>query len=433
MSLPSRRRFLNTSLGVAAAMSGGTLLAADVKAAAAERADRRRRPVASRRPSTKSNSLDGANDRINIAVIGCRRPRAVPHQRAARASATTPTSSRSATPTSARLDRPGRSTSRRRPASSPRCTRTSASCSRTRRSTPSASPRPTTGTRWRHLGDPGGQGRVRREADQPQHVEGRRLVEFARKHNKIVLHGTQSRSMQAMHQAMQFIHDGRPRQGHPRPRPVLQEAAVDRQGRRRPADPRERRLRPLVRPGPEDAAAPQEAPLRLALVLGHRQRRHRQPGRPPDGHRASGASTSTRSPTACSASAAGSATSTTARRPTRSSPCSTTTTAPRSSSRSAGWSPSRSRARRTASCNIFYGTEGTLVVNDYGDCTAYAPDGTEIEMPAYDTRRHRQPLHDVHQGRPEPQARLPRGRSRSRARGVGDVPHGEHQLPAGRE
>src|SRR4051812_14992207 len=31
--------------------------------------------------------------------------------------------------------------------------------------------------------------------------------------------------------------------------------------------------------------------------------------------------------------------------------------------------------------NIFYGTEGTLVVNDYGSCTAYAPDGEKIEMP----------------------------------------------------
>jgi hypothetical protein len=34
---------------------------------------------------------------------------------------------------------------------------------------------------------------------------------------------------------------------------------------------------------------------------------------------------------------------------------------------------------------VFYGTEGTLVVNDYGSCTAYAPNGTEIPMPAYDT------------------------------------------------
>jgi predicted dehydrogenase len=38
--------------------------------------------------------------------------------------------------------------------------------------------------------------------------EGRRLVEFARKHNKIVLHGTQSRSAPGMRQAMRFLHEG---------------------------------------------------------------------------------------------------------------------------------------------------------------------------------------------------------------------------------
>jgi predicted dehydrogenase len=34
-------------------------------------------------------------------------------------------------------------------------------------------------------------------------------------------------------------------------------------------------------------------------------------------------------------------------------------------------------------CNVFYGTEGTLVVNSYDDVSAYAPNGERLEMPAY--------------------------------------------------
>ena len=36
----------------------------------------------------------------------------------------------------------------------------------------------------------------------------RKVVEFARKHNRVVLHGTQSRSFKQMNQAMRFIHEG---------------------------------------------------------------------------------------------------------------------------------------------------------------------------------------------------------------------------------
>ena len=46
-----------------------------------------------------------------------------------------------------------------------------------------------------------------------------------------------------------------------------------------------RRLRPLARPGTEAPVHEEPLPLQLALVLGYRQRRHRQPGHPRDGHR----------------------------------------------------------------------------------------------------------------------------------------------------
>ena len=60
--------------------------------------------------------------------------------------------------------------------------------------------------------------------------------------------------------------------------------------RRRAATPRTDQLRSLVRPRRQSAASSQSAaqrhrPLRLALDLGLRQRRSRQPGHPPDGRR----------------------------------------------------------------------------------------------------------------------------------------------------
>jgi predicted dehydrogenase len=41
------------------------------------------------------------------------------------------------------------------------------------------------------------------------------------------------------------------------------------------------------------------------------------------------------------------------------------------------------RGAKKGVCNVFYGTEGSLVVNDYGSCTAYAPNGDVIAMPDY--------------------------------------------------
>ncbi len=52
-----------------------------------------------------------------------------------------------------------------------------------------------------------------------------------------------------------------------------------------PTPPERARFRHLARPGTAAAVSRQPGPLQLALVLGLRQRRHRQPGRPSDGHR----------------------------------------------------------------------------------------------------------------------------------------------------
>jgi hypothetical protein len=42
------------------------------------------------------------------------------------------------------------------------------------------------------------------------------------------------------------------------------------------------------------------------------------------------------------------------------------------------------RGTKNGVANVFYGTEGSLVVDSYGDCSAYAPNGEKIEMPKYD-------------------------------------------------
>ena len=112
--------------------------------------------------------------------------------------------------------------------------------------------------------------------------EGRRMVEAARKYDRIVQTGTQCRSHQGIQDAIAFLRSGKLGQiymakglcykprgsiGHKPDGPV----------------PAGRRLRPLARPGAQAAVQPQPLPLQLALELGLRQRRPRQPGHPPDG------------------------------------------------------------------------------------------------------------------------------------------------------
>ena len=114
--------------------------------------------------------------------------------------------------------------------------------------------------------------------------EGRKVVEAAAKYNRIVAgrHAVPLRRGAA--RARGLPAQRRARQDPARARLLLQAAREHRQGRRPAADPRRRQLRPVLRAGAARAAAPRAAALRLALGLGHRQRRHRQPGRPRDGH-----------------------------------------------------------------------------------------------------------------------------------------------------
>ena len=156
--------------------------------------------------------------------------------------------------------------------------------------------------------------------------EGRVAVEAARKYDRIVQHGTQSRS--------------RCRSGPRSPSSSSRASTASCSSRAASATsrrgsigvkpntdaPDELDFNLWLGPALEHAVQRQLRPLQLALVLGLRQRRHRQPGRPPDGHRPLDDPRRHPAEDASSASAAGSATRTRARRPTPRSPSSTTAT-----------------------------------------------------------------------------------------------------------
>ena len=116
--------------------------------------------------------------------------------------------------------------------------------------------------------------------------EGRQLVKATEAHNRIVQMGVQSRSGPGQYRRGGMGEERRPRQAPLRARAVLQAPREHRPGFRRPAHSCHDRLRSLVRAGGETAAPSQEAALRLALGLEHRQWRSRQPGHSSDGHRA---------------------------------------------------------------------------------------------------------------------------------------------------
>ena len=129
--------------------------------------------------------------------------------------------------------------------------------------------------------------------------EGRRIVEVARKHDRICQTGTQCRSMQGSIDAIEYIKAGKigevklarglcykrrdSRSGH--------RAAVKRMDAPKDVD-----YNLWCGPAPRAAVSRKPGPLRLALVLGLRQRRPGQPGHSPDGHRPLGTGRRTVSP-----------------------------------------------------------------------------------------------------------------------------------------
>ncbi len=114
--------------------------------------------------------------------------------------------------------------------------------------------------------------------------EGRRIVQVARKLHRFCQAGTQCRSMKGTIDAVNYVQVREDRRSEAGAGAVLQAPPVHRpQGPVRGAAAG--RLQSVGRPGANAAADQAALPLRLALAAGMGQRRHRQSGSAPDGHR----------------------------------------------------------------------------------------------------------------------------------------------------
>ena len=117
--------------------------------------------------------------------------------------------------------------------------------------------------------------------------EGRKLVEASQKYKRIVQHGTQCRSSQALIEAVQKLNQG-----------VIGKVYMakglcykwrDTIGRKPEASvPAGVNYDQWLGPAPAAPVFTQSVSLQLALALGYRKWRYREPGRAPDGHRALG-------------------------------------------------------------------------------------------------------------------------------------------------
>ena len=265
--------------------------------------------------------------------------------------------------------------------------------------------------------------------------EGRIAVEAARKYNRIVQHGTQSRSSRDWAVAAAAIQSGK-----------LGKLLVSRGLCYKPRGSigvkpntdaaRAGRLQHLARPGARAAVQRQPRPLQLALVLGFRQRRHRQPGRPPDGHRPL-ADPRPRRPAArpfprpSSASAAGSATATRAQ---------TANTQIAVMDFGDTQLIFEVRGLKTDGYhgekvgNIAHLEEGTIV-----DGKQVLPQGERPRRAAGQAgqgrgraRAGQRPLRQLHRRRPQPQGRGPQRRHPRGPLLRRPLPPGQHLVPAGR-
>ena len=160
---------------------------------------------------TKSSGrVIGANDTVRLAVAGLN-GRGGAHVGRVRARCRASRSPTWSIPTPARIKKRLDQIAEREAAAvhRPPC-RTSAACSRTSRSTRSRSPRPTTGTRLITIWacQAGKDVYVEKPCSHNVH-EGRIAVEAARRYNRIVQHGTQSRSSRDWALAVAAIQSGK--------------------------------------------------------------------------------------------------------------------------------------------------------------------------------------------------------------------------------
>ena len=299
-----------------------------------------------------------ASERLRLGVIGVRGRGT--SWRPSSPSGTTARSSPSATSTTPRSGSRSRP-SRRSPARRRGPRRTSASCSTTRRSTPIVNATP---DHWHALvavmACQAGKDVYTEKPASHNVVEGRRMVEAARKYKRVVQMGTQRRSMPHVIEATRFVRAGGIGKVGMARAWILQKRPADRprQARRGPA---RGRLRHVARARPRPAVHEQPVPLQLALVLelGHRrarQQRHPRPRRRPMGP-------GRRRPLTVSSGGGQFVLTTTTRSPT---PRSSPTSSPRPASSGSTGSTTSTRSKGSASASPSTATRDVLTIDEKG-------------------------------------------------------------------
>ena len=207
MSLPTRRWFLNTSVGVAAAMSAGSALAADVK-------EQQQGKPATTGPTTRSTKKQQSkgdplekSDKLNMAVIGCG-DRGQNHVESMLSLSDHINIVALCDPDQSRVAAKAQHIEEE----SGFAPKTYTDIRKLLEDKDVQAVSIATPNHWHSLASiwaiQAGKDVYVEKPLSHNITEGRRVVEFARKHNRVVLHGTQSRSSKQMHQAMRFIHEG---------------------------------------------------------------------------------------------------------------------------------------------------------------------------------------------------------------------------------
>ena len=233
----------------------------------------------------QAKNVLGANDRVRIAVLGLR-GRGLDHIQSIHATPNVELAAICDIDESVIASAWAASKSSACPSRRPLAT--CASCWKTSRSTPSPSPRPITGIRLMGIwACQAGKDVYVEKPCSHSWWEGKQLVAAANKYNRIVQHGTQSRSSIGAKEAIQHLRDGLVGDVYlARGLCYKWRATIGRTAEGSGA--RGRELRSLAGAGARPRFHAQPLPLQLALVLGHRQRRPGQPGHSRSGYRALG-------------------------------------------------------------------------------------------------------------------------------------------------
>jgi predicted dehydrogenase len=382
MALPTRRRFLNNSLGVAAALSAGSALAAEAvpgeRQSTPDASDAAPEPRAATRPSISS-----ANDRINVAVIGCG-GRGQYHIGELMSLSDHVNVVALCDPDAGQLEQQAQRVDEEMGA----LPKTYQDVRKLLEDKEVDAVTVATTNHWHALASiwavQAGKDVFVEKPLSHNVVEGRRLVQYARKHDRVVLHGTQSRSMRSMRQAMQFIQDGHLGKIN------LARATCYKRRNAIGLTTGERPVPPGVDNDLYCGPAPLKAPRRKQFHYDWHW--FWDYGNGDIGNQgvhqmdiAMWGLNKRELPTQVCSIGGRVGYEDDAETPNTQVSVLRYADGAEVIFEVRGLESKPVPGAKNGVANVFYGTEGTLVVHDYDDCVAYAPDGTKIEMPHYET------------------------------------------------